>query len=394
MAMSNHSIQRISVIVPKNPFAPLGLQQIQHCLTALNVEKLMEWWPGKPHTPRRDPSKVRSIQRSLDWKRVAKIAAYLLQKEIVDVPKLIDRHFRVIYEPRKLEPGREWPPKVQRVVGFQSSEYPTFSNVLLHVNGASVKPLGGSRLYEAATLLFDENDKALNFSVIDGQHRINGAFLALKILREENKEAIWEIPAEIFLDLDLPREAPRRQAQIFIDVNFNQKKVDKSLVADLFPTARSNREPLDDQTEFLALCLDAWLEATGRKQDMSETEILHPDNVAYQGRVLVSFLTLLPVCISKLRRVKCPLISTRSREILASVLQDVMRRAGLLERNKFLPKSKFQAKGFLGSGGVARFRDILWAAATTSGNVSRLKVQTIGEKAALGREKIWKEIPR
>lgn len=453
--MSKHSIQRISVIVPNNPFAPLKLQGIRHCLTALNVEKLMEWWPGKPHTPRRDPSKVRSIQRSLDWKRVAKIAAYLLQKEIVDVPKLIDRYFRGIYEPKRLEPGREWPPKVSRVVGFQSSEYPTFSNVLLHVNGASVKPFEGKQPHEAATLIFDEDDTALNFSVIDGQHRINGAFLALKILQEESRAAMWEIPAEIFLDLDPPREAPRRQAQIFIDVNFNQKKVDKSLVADLFPTARGNREPLDDkeraqdlgrrlmletgplvgmiqipgikygvadvvalatlnsaiedvipfmascgigslddQTEFLAQCLDAWLEATGRKQELSEGEALDPDNVAYQGRVLVSFLTLLPVCISKLRRVKCPLISTRSREVLTSFLQDVMRRGGLLERDKFLPKSKFKAKGFLGSGGVSRFRDILWAAATTSDDVSRLKAETVGEQAASGREKVWSEVGR
>jgi DGQHR domain-containing protein len=451
-------IQRISVIVPNNPFAPRELQEIRHCLTALNVEKLMEWWPGKPHTPRRDPSKVRSIQRSLDWKRIAKIAAYLLQREIVEVPKLIDRHFRVIYEPKRLEPGREWPPKVQRVVGFQRSEYPTFSNILLHVNGAKVKPFSGRKLADAhapATLEFDENDTALNFSVIDGQHRINGAFLALKVLQDEGQEAVWEIPAEIFLDLDASDKPPRRQAQIFIDVNFNQKKVDKSLVADLFPTARGDREPLDDkeraqdlgrrlmletgplmgmiqipgikygvadvvalatlnsaiedvipimrangigslddQTEFLALCLEAWLEGTGRKQELSEGETLDPDNVAYQGRVLVSFLTLLPVCISKLKRVKCTLISARSREVLANFLQDVMRRGGLLERDKFLAKSKFKAKGFLGSGGVSRFRDILWAAATTTEDVSRLKVETVGEFAAQGREKVWGEISR
>ncbi|MBX3370931.1 MAG: DGQHR domain-containing protein [Nitrospira sp.] len=446
--MSKPSIQRISVIVPQNPFAPANLQKISHCLTALNVEKLMEWWPGKPHTPRHDADKVRSIQRSLDWKRVAKIAAYLLQKEIVDAPKLINKYFRNIYEPKKLEPGREWPPKVQRVVGFQSSEYPTFSNVLLHVNGASVEPLKGKQ--EAATLTFDEDDNALILSVIDGQHRINGAFLALKIRQEENRNAMWEIPAEIFLDLDRPNEAPRRQAQIFIDVNFNQKKVDKSLVADLFPTARGSRMPLDDkeraqdlgrrlmletgplvgmiqipgikygvadvvalatlnsaieevipimtecgidnlddQTDFLAQCLDAWLEATGRKQEVSEGESLDPENVAYQGRVLVSFLTLLPVCISKL---KPPLISNRSREILVRFLHDVMKRGGLVEGEKFLPKSKFKGKGFLGSGGVSRFRDLLWAAATTTENITRLKAEALADRAALGRRKFRSEV--
>ncbi|MER2514503.1 MAG: DGQHR domain-containing protein [Nitrosomonas ureae] len=415
----------------------------------------MEWWPGKPHTPRRDPAKVRSIQRSLDWKRVAKIAAYLLQEEIVDVPKLIDRYFRAIYEPKKLEPGREWPPKVQRVVGFQSSEYPTFSNVLLHVNGASVERFKPAKAHDAATLTFDEADASLNFSVIDGQHRINGAFLALKILQEKRRGAAWEIPAEIFLDLDSPEEAPRRQAQIFIDVNFNQKKVDKSLVADLFPTARGGREPLDDkeraqdlgrrlmletgplvgmiqipgikygvsdvvslatlnsaiediiptmtssdicsldeQTEFLAQCLDAWLEATGRKQEVSEGNDLDPENVAYQGRVLVSFLALLPVCIYRLKRAKTPLISAESQEVLTNFLQDVMKRGGLLERNKFLPKSKFKAKGFLGSGGVSRFRNLLWVAATNTGDVSRLKPEILDEQAEQGRRKVRSEIAR
>ncbi|MBL8044272.1 MAG: DGQHR domain-containing protein [Nitrospira sp.] len=449
--MSKRSIQRISVIVPMNPFAPADLQETRHCLTALNVEKLMQWWPGKPHTPRHDADKVRSIQRSLDWKRVAKIAAYLLQKEIVDAPKLIDKYFRNIYEPKKLEPGREWPPKVQRVVGFQNSEYPTFSNVLLHVNGALVKPLEDKQ--EAATLTFDEEDKALSFSVIDGQHRINGAFLALRILQEENRKAVWDIPAEIFLDLDPPNEAPRRQAQIFIDVNFNQKKVDKSLVADLFPTARGSRAPLDDkeraqdlgrrlmletgplvgmiqipgikygvpdvvalatlnsaieevipimrecgidnldqQTEFLAQCLDAWLEATGRKQEVSEGESLDPDNVAYQGRVLVSFLTLLPVCISKLKRNEFQLISDRSHETLIRFLHDLMRRGGLLEREKFLPKPKFKEKGFLGSGGVSRFRDLLWAAATSTESVARLKAEALADRAAFGREKFRSKV--
>ena len=237
------SIQKISVIVPKNPFAPQTLQGIRHCLTALNVEKLMEWWPGTPHVPHRNPNKVRAIQRSLDWKRVAQIAAYLLQKEIVDAPELIDSCFRDIYEPLRSDPGREWPPHVPRVIGFQRSEYPTFSNVLLHVNGAEVRPLPNG----AAHLVFDEQTAELNFSVIDGQHRINGAYLAVKILRDRKTSADpqWEIPAEIFLDLDEAGQPPRRQAQIFIDVNFNQKKVDRSIVADLFPTARGPRGPLD-----------------------------------------------------------------------------------------------------------------------------------------------------
>jgi DGQHR domain-containing protein len=235
------SIQRISVIVPKNPFVPAELQGNKHCLCALSVQKLMEWWPGKPHAPHRNASKVRSIQRSLDWKRVAQIGAYLLQSEIIDAPDRLDQYFGEVYEPKKTEPGREWPPRISRVVGFQRSEFPTFSNVLLHVNGAKVEPFQ----QEAAKLVFDEKERSLNFTVIDGQHRINGAFLALRILQETDPAAEWQIPAEVFLDLDSPGDPPRRQAQIFIDVNFYQKKVDRSLVADLFPTARGDRGPLD-----------------------------------------------------------------------------------------------------------------------------------------------------
>ena len=197
--MSNSdTIQKISVIVPKSPFVPSKLQSVQHCLAALDVAKLIEWWPGQPHSPHRSAEKVRAIQRSLDWKRVAQIAAYLLQEEIVDVPEKINEFFRNIYEPKKFEPGRDWPPKVPRVVGFERSEYPTFSNVLLHVNGAKIEPLKDG----AAHLVFDEDDKDLRFSVIDGQHRINGAYFAVCILRKKQSDVKWEIPSEIFIDLD------------------------------------------------------------------------------------------------------------------------------------------------------------------------------------------------
>ena len=36
------SVERISVIVPRNPFVRLELQNKHHCLCALDVEKLME----------------------------------------------------------------------------------------------------------------------------------------------------------------------------------------------------------------------------------------------------------------------------------------------------------------------------------------------------------------
>jgi hypothetical protein len=131
-------MQTISVIVPKSPFVKPELQKAGHCLAALDVQDLMKWWPGQPHFPHRKPDKVRAIQRALDWKRVAQIAAYLLQREITDARELVRKYFEPIYEPRALEPGREWPPRISRVVNYERSEFPIFSNVLIHVNGATI----------------------------------------------------------------------------------------------------------------------------------------------------------------------------------------------------------------------------------------------------------------
>jgi DGQHR domain-containing protein len=413
----------------------------------LNVDKLMEWWPGTPHAPHRDPEKVQAVQRALDWKRVAQIAAYLLQREIVDAPQRLDKYFRNIYEPTALEPGREWPPRVPKVVGYEPSEYPVFSSVLLHVNGAKLEPLKDG----AAKLVFDEKNKKLNFSVIDGQHRINGAYFALCILREKRSQADWEIPCEIFIDLDAENKAPRRQAQIFIDVNFYQKKVDRSLVADLFPTARS-REPLNDteraqdigrklmletgplvgmiqipgirfgtkdvialatlnsaisgilgdlrrarirslqgQTDFLAMCLNAWLRASGRMEGAASDQ-LDPTSVVYQGRVIGSVLSLIPACIWKLRTAEIAVLSDEAEKHLTLWLRQVMRIAGLLKAKKFLSKADFTRKGYLGSGGIGRFRDTLWAAAIGSAKVSKLHAITRAELALKHRKQVQSDL--
>jgi DGQHR domain-containing protein len=451
------SVQTISVIVPANPFIPNQGREVTHCLAALDVVKLMDWWPGTPHLPHRNPDKVRAIQRSLDWKRVTQIAAYLLQREIVDVPERIANYFGEIYGAKAGEPGREWPPRLPKIAKFQRSEYPTFSNVLLHVNGAQISPKqDGSSATEATTahLKFNELDPDLNFSVIDGQHRINGAYFAVRILGEERPNVKYKIPSEIFLDLDESGAPPRRQAQIFIDVNAYQKKVDRSLVADLFPTARGDRRPLDDkeraqdlgrklmleigplvgmvqipgirygvkdvvtlstlnsaiedileslykagmrsldaQAEFLALCLEAWLDATGRKEDITGDTLLSSENVAYQGRTIVSFLTLVPACILELQRPKrTAYVSPGASKILTSFLRDVMNRAGLLGDGKFLSKRDFKTKGFLGSGGLARFRDCLWAAVGTKKMIGQKEPEEIAELASRSRGKVRKEL--
>jgi DGQHR domain-containing protein len=448
--MASNPIKTISVIVPKNPFVPPGLTNVKHCLAALNVESLMQWWPGTPHVPHRSAAKVKEIQRSLDWKRVAQIAAYLLQEEIIDAATLIHKYFKEIYSSKAKEPGRIWPPKVPNIVKFQPSGYPTFSNVLLHVNGAKVveqKSQPGT-----ANLVFNETDKNLNFSVIDGQHRINGAYLAVKIRREKDEDAVWEIPAEIFVDLDEPGAAPRHQAQIFFDVNFNQKKVDKSLVADLFPTARGDRkaidnieraqdigrklmleigplvgmiqipgihygvkdvialatlnsavedildvlystgiESLDLQSQFIAQCIDAWLKATGRKVSLEDNEELESENVAYQGRFLASFLTLIPACVYKVRMKGAPFVSDSSAEILEKWLGDVLEKAGLLKAGEFLGKKEIKAKRYLGTGGIALFRDALWAAAGRA-DFPRGDVEKIANLAQLNRAHVMEKL--
>lgn len=444
----SNAIQSISVIVPDNPFAPENTQ----CLCAVDVTKLMEWWPGTPHSPHRDPSKVKAIQRSLDWKRVAHIAAYLLQQEIIDASEKVNTYFKEIYQPKKNDPGREWPPKINKVIGFERSEFPTFSNVLLHVNGAKINRIKGQP--GAARLLFNPDDPRLNFSVIDGQHRINGAYLAICIGRQTDPTMTWEIPAEIFLDLDPPDSPPRKQAQIFIDVNFYQKRVDRSLVADLFPTARGVRESLDrkeraqdigrklmletgplvgmiqipgirygvkgvialstlnaavediledmeaqdltgldTQSEFLAQCLTAWLEASGRFEASAKSgKSLNPQNVAYQGRILVSVLNLVPAMMWKLKNEAVQFVSDKALTILTDWLKEIAKKANMLDGDSFIPKDRFKERGYLGSGGTARFRDSLWAVTIGKKPLGKARPLRIAELANKNRARIGLEL--
>jgi DGQHR domain-containing protein len=442
--MHSHPIQQISVIVPKNPFVPKEFENKEVCLCALNVEDLIRWWPGKPHEPVKYANKVKAIQRSLDWKRVAQIAAYLLQEEIEDVPDKLNKYFNKIYEPTKYEPGREWPPKVSKVIGYAKSEYRVFSNILVHINGAKIvkKKIDGEE--GAGELIFDEDDPNLIFSVIDGQHRINGAYFAVKILQERDKKAKLELPVEAFLELDSPSQS-RVQAQIFIDVNFYQKKVDGSLVADLFPTARGPRGPLDNQeraqdigrklmletgplvgmiqipgikfgfkdvitlatlnsaiedvidtlhsngleslssqTNFLSQCLTAWLQASGRfeKSEFLEKKELTDSNVA-----------LIPALIWKLRKRKAVLISENATVILTEFLKSVAQNAGLLDDDVFIDRNKFKSRGFLGSGGIARFRDLLWAS-IKGRKTGRLKLERISKIAEENRAIINKYLSK
>jgi hypothetical protein len=265
---------------------------------------------------------------------------------------------------------------------------------------------------------------------------------------KSGQDTKWEIPAEVFLDLDGADEPPRRQAQIFIDVNFNQKKVDRSLVVDLFPTARGKNDPLDDkeraqdigrklmletgalvgmiqipgikygvkdvitlatlvgaiedllpilrrsqisgleaQTEFLAQCLTAWLEASGRFEYPSDGKALDPENVAYQGRVLVSILDLVPAILWKLKRFQ-NLISESTKEKTKALLQGTAERAGLLDSNNiFIDRRVFKERKYLGSGGIGLFRNTLWAAFGSEDSVKRWGPDRIAAVAEAVRAK-------
>jgi hypothetical protein len=144
---------------------------------------------------------------------------------------------------------------------------------------------------------------------------------------------------------------------------------------------------LQGQTDFLAACLDSFLEATGRKQEPVANE-LDPDNVAYQGRVLVSFLTLVPACLWTLKKAGIPPLSPKAKQVLVTWLKGLMRRAGLLRKRKFLSRMEFKKKEFLGSGGLARFRDTLWAAALGSAKVSRLHPESRAKIASDHRAEV------
>jgi hypothetical protein len=449
MKPKNSTIESLSVVVPDNPFSPPNLKHVHHCLCALDIEKLMDWWPGLPAKPHRDPAKIKSIQRSLDWKRVAQIAAYLLQTELVDAPEALDEVFGPIYSPKKNEPGREWPPSIKGTIKPQRSSFPSFSNVLIHVNGASVVAKKG--LPDAAELQLDPHSKEFKLTVIDGQHRINGGYFALMLLRKRPGMAKtpWKIPAEVFVELD-PPSSVEHQAQIFIDVNLYQKKVDRSLVADLFPSATASiRDPddlkfraqdvgrklmletgplvgmiqipgirygvkgvvalatlnaaieralpaldqsditnLEAQVRFLAQVLDCWLTASGR-DDAGATE-LSTQNVVYQGRVLVSILDLVPAILWKLKRKKIALVSAKAVETLTEWLEETIKRAGMMDAKgkRFISRAQFSELRFLGSGGVGRFRNRLWAAAFSADGITDLGDEAIAEKADRARDKV------
>lgn len=112
------------------------------------------------------------------------------------------------------------------------------------------------------------------------------------------------------------------------------------------------------------------MEASGRRHDIAASDKLDPENVAYQGRVLVSVIALIPACIWTLTNKRIDPVSDQAFEVLTKWFERLIEHAGLQRNGKFIPKGEFGTKGFLGSGGIGRFRETLWAAALSNKKIS------------------------
>lgn len=126
--------------------------------------------------------------------------------------------------------------------------------------------------------------------------------------------------------------------------------------------------------------------------ESAASDHLDPTSVVYQGRVIGSALSLVPASIWRLRNAEISPLSDSAEKHLTLWLRQIMRSAGLLKGGKFLSKADFTRKGFLGSGGIGRFRDTLWAATLGSHKVSKLHPETRAELALKNREQIEAEL--
>jgi hypothetical protein len=94
----------------------------------------------------------------------------------------------------------------------------------------------------------------------------------------------------------------------------------------------------------------------------------------------------------RLKKIKKPPVSDASMAVLTKWLVKVIDRAGLSEDGLFLSKKKMRSKGCLGSGGMARFRDTLWAAALGFDEVSDFDPEALAVRAEQHRVKVKGEL--
>jgi hypothetical protein len=87
------------------------------------------------------------------------------------------------------------------------------------------------------------------------------------------------------------------------------------------------------------------------------------------------------------------LVSPRAKSVLTAWLVGIMDRANFLSDGRFLTRSDFKAKGFLGGGGIARFRDTLWAGLLSKRKLPRkMKPGKLADLASESRESVRKKL--
>jgi hypothetical protein len=92
-----------------------------------------------------------------------------------------------------------------------------------------------------------------------------------------------------------------------------------------------------------------------------------------------------PAILAHLLDAKLPFVSEKARQDVTEWFKETIHNAGLIQKGKFVVKDDFRKLGFLGSGGIGRFRNLLWAAAYRKRNVSNLSPEDIAKAAGQGR---------
>ena len=83
------------------------------------------------------------------------------------------------------------------------------------------------------------------------------------------------------------------------------------------------------------------------------------------------------------------MLSEKATSILTMSLKVVAERANLLDNGVFISKSKFKERGYLGSGGIGRFRDSLWAAVFGKHRLLGLNNEKIAILAEKNRKRVF-----
>jgi hypothetical protein len=96
--------------------------------------------------------------------------------------------------------------------------------------------------------------------------------------------------------------------------------------------------------------------------------------------------------LAHLARKRLTFVSDKAREEITRWFQGAIGRAGLLHDSQFVAKEEFKESGFTGSGGISRFRNLLWTAAFNKKKLGRLKPETIAERASIARDEVNKVI--